>query len=285
MNDPFVSYDTFSVGAEFDAQQDAAAPAPPKELPLLARLQRLSTPEKKTKKRFDDAESIVTGAHVAEAGRGFDLEPPPGAMPGRSLVGNPAATIRIDTVSPTDYQDLASEPAASTAASPVVLPFKPATAESPVVDAPAADDETLSDPWIAWLLNLESAVLPYSRIIVLAAVIAALGLTLVLLQGGAAKTDTTGGAPQVQIETAESVLAATTDEAPPWSGGSVGNQPNSNDGLRPLETPPSTALASGPASAARGPGRATLVGEVRPVAQARVNVADATGQPNFSRTK
>lgn len=281
MNDPFVSYDTFSVGNELGAQPEPATPAAPKEIPLLARLERLSTPPKETKKRFDEAEPALAGIHhydeTSEAGGGGS----PVAVAPRVSMGNPTATIRIDTVSPTDFD----EATPATSAAPVVQRAKPAEASSVELSAIPGDD-ALEDPWAAWLLNLESAVLPYSRIIVLAAVIAALGLTLVLLQSGTKQVETNGTAPQVLIDNNDSVLASTTDEsAPLWSGEPVAATDATHNGLRPLDTPAPAALASGPASAARGPGRVSLTGEVRAFSPERVNVADASGQPHFSRTK
>lgn len=276
MNDPFVSFDTFSVGDQGDLVFGASANEP-KTPPILARLPRVSAPPRpKTKQRFDDAEPVTHGLHHPEGG--YDLMP---AGPESqttiqpALSDDPIATIRIDTVSPGQFADA------------------PAAREAPAVAAnvePAPVQTLDDDPWAAWLLNLEAAILPYSRVIVLAAVIAAMGLTVVLLQGGgtAGSVEVPAIAPQVSSGAAGSDLATIEPIDAQAKAYWPPSTPAQEAGLQPLPAQAGqvadATVAAGPASAPRRSPQATLTGEVLPVEAQRINVANAAGQPSYPRT-
>lgn len=260
MTDPYVSFDTFTVGAEVNAPAAEPAPRPS----LLARLPRVAPapPKPKRIQRFDEAEPTAHGLHVFDSGDGLAYAGPATALaPRRAPLGDPTATIRIDTVTPTTFED---QPARATRPAPRPTPSK-LSSPTPVSSLEA------EDPWAAWLVNLEAAIVPYSRVIVLAAVIAAMGLTLVLLRGGRPQTDDSSAAPQVSAETPVDALATEASVAPPFSTEQAplvwptAPQPTE---LRPLTqttaVAPSPAFAAGPASAWRGPAGARLTGEVLP---------------------
>lgn len=297
MNDPFITYDTLTIGSELDGQAHAdPIPSEKPKLPsILARLPRipLDPPRPKVRQRFDDPEPAIPMAHLAE-------EDPVAASEAASpswqpALGDPTATIRIDTITPAVFDTPAAEPqrepatppSASMPATPATIPFvQPAEFAPP----PAEEHEALDDEWTTWLLNLEATIQPYSRWIALAAVIAALGLTVVLLRGGGAPLDATETAPQVSTEATNQVLAGEPTweqdpaevEAAPW----LTPQPPTTEptaDLGPLRQPPTAAVAVGPVSAPTPPGRATLTGEVFPSETPRV--ADSTAADPFTRTQ
>jgi len=177
---------------------------------------------------------------------------------------------------------------------------------SPLGDLRSSDDPAcIDDPWSAWLLNLESAITPYSRIIVLAAVIAAMGLTIVLLRGGPTPTESPSLSPQLSADGGGDSLVATEMFATPaiatasmWP---TSTPPSPTGELLPLGAPTAAtsavttpvnsatvapspvASAAGPASAWRGPAGARLTGQVLPVEGAdRVNVAEVPSYPTTS---
>jgi hypothetical protein len=304
MTDPYVSFDTFSLG------DSTAEPAPTPARPsLLAKLPRVAptTPRRpKSIQRFDDAETPLHGVHLGEAGADLAMAGPladPGPVARRFSSASPIATLRIDTVSPTTFDDA---PPAKRAAAPETAAVSPPPAEA-VID----------DPWAAWLLNLESAITPYSRIIVLGAVIAAMGLTIVLLRGGAKPTQSQSLSPQVSADGGDDSLVATEIDSNPsaFSQSSTFSQPwTAAPSMWPSPTPPTTtgellpigaptaattaaatpinstavastpvASAAGPASAWRGPAGARLTGQVLPVEEDRVNVAEAPTYPTTTR--
>lgn len=272
MTDPYVSFDTFSVG---DGPNDPT-PAAPQRPSLLARLPRVApTPTRpKPIQRFDSAESPLHGVHLSEGGADLTMAGPDAgstAAPRRIALSDAVATIRIDTVSPTFFDDSAPAP-------------RPQAA-TPAATLPATTDPTVDDPWAAWLLNLEAAILPYSRVIVLAAVIAAMGLTFVLLRGGPASIEAPAVAPQVSVgETDNALVTAEAIDAPSTWPAPI--QPAPQSELRPFPAegaapPPSATFAAGPASAWRGVAGAKLTGEVLPVEESRVEVAEV---PNYPQT-
>ncbi|TWT97011.1 hypothetical protein Pla108_27880 [Botrimarina colliarenosi] len=299
MTDPYVSFDTFSVG-ETPAEP---TPAPQQQRPsLLARLPRVapSPPRPKPIQRFDDAESALHGVHLYDGGSdlamaGPSVEP----APRRYKLSDPTATIRIDTVSPSTFDDETPEPPPRRQAidSPTMFGEPKMLGEPRMFGEQAAID----DPWATWLLNLESTILPYSRIIVLAAVIAAMGLTFVLLRGGAAAMEAPNTSPQVSIDAHTDTLAAveavetvanpSAEEAPPFHWPVASTPTPASGALRPLDAsplgesvattdslPPSS-FARGPASAWQGPAGAKLTGQVMPVDSGRVDVAHAPDYP------
>lgn len=283
MTDPYVSFDTFSLGDS--AAEPAATPQRPSLLAKLPRVAPTTPTRPKPIQRFDDAQSPLHGVHLGEAGADLAMAGPAtasGPAARRFAPSSPIATLRIDTVSPTTFDDVPS--AARGAAAEPVAAGKPA-AES-VVD----------DPWAAWLLNLESAITPYSRIIVLAAVIAAMGLTIVLLRGGPAPTESHSLSPQVSADGTSGSLVATEIFSKPltaspnmWPSPAP---PTPAGELRPIGPPTAAATgettpvasspvasAAGPASAWRGPAGARLTGQVLPAEDNRVNVAEAPTYP------
>lgn len=271
MNDPFVSFDTFSIGEEAEHLLGSEA-SKPEPTPILARLPRIVVPARQeTRKRFDDPQVAAQGIHHPE---GAPLDPMAGGSqvlesPPRPISSNPFETIRIDTASPTEISDPTPKPELR-----VVSP--PAESSVPV----AMTEDTTA----AWLLNLESAILPYSRVIVLAAVVAAMGLTVILLQGSGRPTSTESLElePQVNAESSLQGLANTNETAPGWA---TSSEPTAD--LQPLPIPAAqpeaNTIAAGPASAPRRTGQATLTGQIYPANSERINVADATNQPNYSQ--
>lgn len=289
MNEPFITYDTLTIGADLDpAGEPAAGPSGGGQLPsILARLPRvpIAPPQPRVRKRFDDAESSNPTTHLLD-----ELDPPAapaGAATSRTPEWDPAATIRFDTVAPYPVEPEAPaapptrrveapEPARAT------VPFEPIsqtpTPAAAINTPPQA--ETLEDPWSAWLLNLEATIQPYSRWIALAAVVAALGLTIVLLRGGGGPIDPPEAAPQVSTEVAGSNLADTSTgsfepvaDATPWLTSEPAPAPFADE---------SEAVAVGPVSAPRPAGHAMLTGELLPAETPRI--ADSTPNDSSSRT-
>lgn len=293
MNDPFVTFDTLTIGTDLEGTADTN-PAPeerPKLASILARLPRvpLTPPKPKVRQRFDDAEPAIPTAHL------LDESQPPEAMPSpeglRTPLGDPTATIRIDTVTPYQYpgEAPAAKPAEAKQPAPIfeepaTVPFTPkpvakpeAVAANPV--AATIVEDPIEDPWSAWLLNLEATIQPYSRWIALAAVIAALGLTIVLLRGGGGATSTSETAPQVSTDSLDQTLAnsdlSPESEATPWL---TTPEPT----VTPMAEQPG-AVAVGPVSAPRSTaGHAALTNELLPVETPRI--ADSTSADPFSRT-
>ena len=267
MTDPYVSIDTFSIGSEPVGESDSTPGAEPRaaaDAPVLARLPWIAPPRAEPPKthRYDAAERPLHGIHADEgemAGGPLagDLTMPVLA-PG--LAGDPTVTLRIDTVTPTSFDATTATP------SPNPAPLVPSASQP--APAPSVDNVTIDDPWAAWLVEAEAAILPYSRWIVLAAVIAALGLTLVLLQTtGRPALDAGDATPQVQIGFDGPALADSSGateatgsplEAPAWSSPDNGLQPLA-DGQESTAPP---LVAAGPASAP--PRVATLLGDVLP---------------------
>ena len=281
MTDPYVTFDTFSLGDS--AAEPAPAPAPPRPS-LLAKLPRVAPTQSRPKpiQRFDDAESPLHGVHLGEMGGDLAMAGSAtgsGPIARRPMPSNPAATIRIDTVSPTTFDD--EQPVARR---PAIKPF---AASHPIADV------AVDDPWAAWILNLESTIVPYSRVIVLAAVIAAMGLTVVLLRGAAKPVEAPSAAPQVSADGAGESLVATdvfaTPSAPSLSAAAslwTTPAPKSEADLRPISPPTMAtavttpiASAAGPASAWRGPAGAKLTGQVLPIDDSRVDVAEVPAFP------
>lgn len=272
MTDPYVSIDTFSVSAELSESRAEQAPTTTRPS-ILARLPRVAPapPKPKRIQRFDDAEVVTHGLHHPEGSDGL-ADATPTALPRRTPLADPTATIRIDTVSPATIDDQPSRQARPTSRPP-----------APTSSPPAAVAE---EPVGSWLLNLEAAVLPYSRVIVLAAAIAATGLTLVLLRGARARQAEPTTAPQVSVEAPLDALASVAtpaDEAPLyWPGAPAAP---AEAALKPLVTA-STApapFAAGPASAWRGPAGARLTGEVRSPDAERIDVAANPQYPATTR--
>jgi hypothetical protein len=278
MTDPYVTFDTFSLGDS--AAEPAPAPAPPRPS-LLAKLPRVAPTQSRPKpiQRFDDAESPLHGVHLGEMGADLSMAgTAAGASPTqrRIMPSNPAATIRIDTVSPTTFDD--EQPVAR----------RSALTKPVVVSDTAATDVVVDDPWAAWLLNLESTIVPYSRVIVLAAVIAAMGLTVVLLRGGAKPVEAPSNSPQVSADGAgDSLVATDVFRAPPSSSANLWTTPapKGEADLRPINVPTVAATttpfisAAGPASAWRGTAGAKLTQQVLPVDESRVEVAEVPAFP------
>lgn len=279
MTDPYVTFDTFSLGDS--AAEPAPAPAPPRPS-LLAKLPRVAPTQSRPKpiQRFDDAESPLHGVHLGEMGADLAMAGSAtgaGPVARRPMPSNPAATIRIDTVSPTTFDD--EQPVAR----------RPALAKPVVISDTAATDVVVDDPWAAWLLNLESTIVPYSRVIVLAAVIAAMGLTVVLLRGGAKPVEAPNPGPQVSTDGAgDSLVATDVFGAPPSSSANLWTTPaaKTEADLRPIHPPTAAATATpfisaaGPASAKwNGPAGAKLTGQVLPMDDSRVEVAEVPAFP------
>lgn len=288
MNDPFVTYDTLTIATDLEGMADAK-PAPeerPKLASILARLPRVpvTPPKPKVRQRFDEPEPAIPTAHLLDESEPPETAPSPGTL--RAPLGDPTATIRIDTVTPYPYTGEA--PTATPAGvkqpaprfeEPATVPFipNPATKPEAVTATPGPATilgDPIEDPWSARLLNLEATIQPYSRWIALTAVIAALGLTIVLLRGGGGAINASETAPQVSTDTLDQTLATTDlspdSEAAPW--------------LTPepaAEQLP--AIAVGPVSAPRSTaGRATLTGDLLPTETPRV--ADSTSTDPFPRT-
>ncbi len=311
MTDPYNTFDTFTVGSE----SEPAMPEPPKVPPILARLPKIKAapPKPPTRQRFDDAESPLPEAHLSESywestdtfsGPPASLDT--GALP-TATIDNPTETIRIDTVSPGVF-DARANPATQAASpsednAPATIPFTSAAAPSATTEFQPTV-QSADEPWTAWMLDIESTIQPYARWIALAAVIAALGLTIVLLRGGGEAIDANEIPSQVLTDNeADQALVGDyeTGNAPPlWPAGvaaeTVETTPAGIDagyaelGLRPLDDQPSAStpplVAAGPASAARAPSAARLTGEVLPGESSRINVADAkynTGTPGTIR--
>ncbi|QDT70169.1 hypothetical protein MalM25_31150 [Planctomycetes bacterium MalM25] len=306
MTDPYVIYDTLSFDADPNGSPEGdvgPAPSAEKKLPpILARLPKLepAPPKPKTRQRFDAAESPHAPAFLGEInpfGETGTLASP-ASMPTAGF--DPVATIRIDTVTPTTIdapEKREPQRGPSEAAGPATIPFRPVADEAPSADAApglVADDE----PWATTLLEIESTIQPYSRWIALAALLAAMGLTAVILQGG--------GRPAVDDSTAPATLGApaggafagnepvepVVEESLSWpsvepidstsGGGSL--SPLNEPGVAVAQTPPPT-VAAGPASASRSPGHARLTGEVLEPSHPRIDVADAANRPAYPETE
>ncbi|MEN0111289.1 MAG: hypothetical protein AAF805_11260, partial [Planctomycetota bacterium] len=195
---------------------------------------------------------------------------------------DPAATIRIDTVWPTEIDGAGQAKSAAVAAA-TAAPARAteSTAPRPSTERPAEPSAptVAEDPFTTWLIDLESAVLPYSRWIALAAIAAALGLTAVLLRGvDAGATDASAG-PRVEIDSSPDesiVLAADGDFGDPEGLPPVWRveEPlaeSADAPLRPLDGSPAAApptppalVAAGPASASPRTPHAQLIGQVHP---------------------
>jgi hypothetical protein len=281
MTDPYVTFDTFSLGDS--AAEPAPAPAPPRPS-LLAKLPRVAPTQSRPKpiQRYDGAESPLHGVHLGEMGADLAMAGSAtgaGPVARRPMPSNPAATIRIDTVSPTTFDD--EQPVAR----------RPALAKPVAISDATATDVVVDDPWAAWLLNLESTIVPYSRVIVLAAVIAAMGLTVVLLRGGAKPVEAPSPGPQVSTDDAgDSLVATDVFGAPPSTSANLWAAPTAKTeaDLRPINVPTTTApvnsfpvaAAVGPASAKwHGAAGAKLTGQVLPVDDTRVEVAEVPAFP------
>lgn len=303
MTDPYVTYDTFSLGNDPEGSPEASgvgsAPSGEKQLPpIFARLPRLepAEPKPKTRQRFDEAESPLGAIHLGETGplptTQTELTAPPTAG------FDPVATIRIDTVTPTSVDAPTEQPKPQRTridqGAPATIPFHPAetavNAES-IPSEPAADE-----PWATTLLELESTIQPYSRWIALAALIAAMGLTVVILQGSGVTIETDPTTPAQEAPDgaafAESEPLNPVDDAGLTRPAIEPIEEAKSDWLRPLQEPgvavaqttPAT-VAAGPTSASRSPGRARLTGEVLAPPQERIDVADATHRAAYPETR
>lgn len=297
MTDPYVSIDTFSVGFEPNDTEEALGPAPSggSETPVIARLPRVApaAPAKSATHRYDTAETALHGVHVDDSPLATTAPPASAGLAEQApiQVSDPAVTIRIDTVTPDAFEVSKEEALLRKQANEALL-------------GGTEPDTAIEDPWASSLLSLEAAILPYSRWIVLAAVIAALGLTLVLLQtAGRRPLDAGTALPQVQLGqydpayvTAEAAPQPTpaAGEAPSWGTlpdeAAVANAWDASEGLRPLDRENETTevapplVAAGPASVAPRNARATLLGQVLPPdADPSVEVATAT-RPDYPRT-
>lgn len=300
MTDPYSTFDTFTVGSE----SEPVMPEPSKTPPLIARLPKISPlSQPTTRKRFDEAQTPLPEAHLNESlweQSDTLTETPPSAYYGTkttSAPGNPTATIRIDTVSPGMFEDRpTAQPVEALLAetSPATIPFEPLASEAAPAVVPSVDE-----PWTAWMLDIESTIQPYARWIALAAVIAAMGLTVVLLRSSGGAVEAIDTAPQVFNESISSQALVgdyetkgNTGGAPPFwptnateepaetaPAGMVPTYAADEQGLRPLEgsiagsTPPP--VAAGPASAARAPSAARFTGQILPAETSRIDVADA----------
>lgn len=286
MTDPYTTFDTFSIGSEPDTM-----PAEPSRVaPIIARLPRVEVaqPSSATHQRLDEAASPLPECHLIDTTMTSDTPIAAYSTTLLALGDDPVATIRFDTVGPGSSRDEAN---AETKAS----------VDSPAV-ASAASSGSVDEPWTAWMIDLESTIQPYARWIALAAVIAAMGLAIVLLRGRGGSVEATETAPQVQVQTtANEMLAkqeASSELPPTWPPARTEQAVDEmvladatsepNEDLRPLQesyvttTPP--ASAAGPASAARAAGQARLHGEVEPVETSRIDVADATYNSTYNST-
>ncbi|MEQ8850081.1 hypothetical protein [Botrimarina sp.] len=183
MTEPYVSFDTLTVGAEYDAAVRSAGPAAAGAAPVLARLPRVEPqPKAPPIHRCDDPEPEPPASHLG-------VPPQPAAAPpaDTAAANNKFASIRIDAGAPPTADGAPAQPSAA-----------PPIAASPTLSQPAESVEA-SQAAGGWLLDLEATIQPYSRWIALAAVIAALGLTAVLLQSGPEPVIAPAGAPQVDI--------------------------------------------------------------------------------------
>lgn len=198
MDDQYTSIDTFSLGDWSTPPVEPGAASVP--MRVIARLPRVADPS--VSQRWDQPLNAIPGAHFPE------LLPTAEAMPAdASAEGlDPTLTIRIDTLDPARVVERAPQQEAAHRLRRVDTVAPPL----PTGGAQAEDEE-----YTDWLLQAEAMVLPYSRWIVLAAVIAAMGLTMVLLQGGSvsAPSEAEAPSPNAAIESETDALFA-DDSAP-----------------------------------------------------------------------
>ena len=207
------------------------------------------------------------------------------------------ATIRIDTVTPTSVDTPDKQPKPQRLrvdrGAPATIPFRPA--EDATEAEPKPFEPAVEEPWSTTLLELESTIQPYSRWIALAALIAAMGLTVVILQGGGViETDSTTPVQEAPdgAAFAENEPTGPVDDAGLTRPSVAPIEEAQSDWLRPLQEPgvavaqtAPAAVAAGPASASRGMGHARLTGEVLAPPQERIDVADATSRAAYPETR
>lgn len=304
MTDPYVTYDTLSFDADPNGSPEGGvgpAPSAEKKLPpILARLPKLkpAPPQPKTRQRFDAAESPHAPAYLGEVSPFGEPGASASAGPASTAAFDPVATIRIDTVTPTTVdtpEKRKPEHEPGEAAGPATIPFRPAADESPSIDAAAAP-ATHDEPWATTLLELESSIQPYARWIALAALLAAMGLTAVILRGGSPTSPIDPTAPatsgtQATFAGSEPIEPA-VENSLSWPAVEPIDSAPAGKGLRPLNEPgvaivqsPPATVAAGPASASRSPGHARLTGEVLEPSHPRIDVADAANRPAYPETE
>ncbi len=272
MEETYATFDTFTVGEKFAPGEDPLAPPP--QAPILARLPRLGTaksvvgnPQKNN--RFDQPEKGIIGVHAPE-------EAAPEAAPLIQGADNPASTIRFDTLLTEEgfIEEKGIEAKRVGVEAVRVGTNRPQSVRN---EAPQLQPTTEFD---SWLLNLEAAVMPYSRWIVLAAVISALGLALVLLRGSAPAAlgdallpgdrveNTVSNSATVAVDETDSVPAVRTLDT-----GTLGT----GKGLLPMDSSPE-AITNTLATTAMGPAahktnnapQARLAQQVQPIEPYRV---------------
>lgn len=270
MDEAYAVFDTLSVGADFNVTPD---PGPKKEppastsevAPVIARVGHVSTAAEAAPAVPPAAPAPVEPAPAKRSridARGTDTHPHTWAVRDAAEPTTVAATSTIEGV------NLRIDTPESSAAS---IATDPATVEST-----SLEDETFAET----LLQLDAIIAPYARWIALAAVIAAIGLTLVLLRGEpqAPVSDAPGATVNQASSTDEISVFAELDPLDPItpSTPASASAPPVTRSQGPLvaataNTAATPATAAGPVSApfAAGPSApqtqvARLAGEVLP---------------------
>ncbi|MEN1680413.1 MAG: hypothetical protein AAGJ46_12540 [Planctomycetota bacterium] len=204
MRGGYTSFDTLSL--EWGDTTPDASPAPLAPLPVLARVPAvdakpdgpaLSAPRVTAIPAGTQASPSVIEVHAIEAlsppALGAAAPPPPSAPPRPQT---PPPPVLPEPARPGEDRPLPELPETDTEHQPLAthreFRVDPSPSQPGKTSAGRPND---NDGWITALLRAEAAVAPYSQIIVLLTLLAAAGLTVLLLRGDASRFDTGTPAP------------------------------------------------------------------------------------------